>query len=67
MASPREVWTWALYILALLAVVPYVVFRAKGCSREALNLKSSNTRNDALVVIVVMAIGVTLDLLPRGF
>lgn len=67
MASPREVCTWALYNFALLAVVPYVVFRAKGYSREALNLKSSNIRNDTLVVIVVMAIGITLDLLAGGF
>src|SRR6202158_2705556 len=49
--SPREVWTWAFYNFILLAVIPYAVFRARGYSREALNLKSSTLKNDALVVL----------------
>jgi hypothetical protein len=57
MATPREVWIWAFYNFFLLAVVPFVVFRARGYSREALNLKSSNMRNDALVIVVIMLIG----------
>src|SRR5262249_4197286 len=44
--SPQEVWTWAIYNFILLAAVPYVVFRAKGYSRESLNLKSTNLGND---------------------
>jgi hypothetical protein len=44
-----------------------VVFRVRGYSREALNLKSSNLRNDTLVVAVIMAMGVALDLLGGGF
>jgi hypothetical protein len=67
MASPREVWVWAFYNFILFAVLPYVVFRARGYSREALNLKSANVRNDALVIVVIMAMGVALDLLGGGF
>lgn len=44
MASPREVLVWSAYNFILLAVVPYVVFRARGYSREALNLKSTKSR-----------------------
>jgi hypothetical protein len=64
--TPREVWTWALYNFVLLAAVPYVVFRARGYSREALNLKSANVRNDTLVIVVVLAIGSALDLAGGG-
>lgn len=60
--SPNEVYTWAAYNGFFLALVPYVVFRLRGYSREALNLKSANWRNDTLVVLVVMAIGIALDL-----
>lgn len=60
--SPQEVWTWALYNLGLFAIVPYIVFRARGYSREALNLKSANPRNDALVIVVILALGAALDL-----
>jgi hypothetical protein len=65
--SPREVWTWAAYNFVLLAVIPYAIFRARGYSREALNLKSSNLKNDALVIFVIMAIGVAFDLAGGGF
>jgi len=67
MVSPREVWIWAFYNFIFFAVVPYVVFRARGYSREALNLKSANLRNDTLVIFVVMAMGVALDLLAGAF
>jgi hypothetical protein len=67
MTSPREVWVWAIYNFFFLALVPYVVFRARGYSREALNLKSTNLRNDTLVIFVIMAIGSALDLLAGGF
>ena len=60
--SPAEVWTWAAYNFVWFAVVPYVVFRARGYSREALNLKSTNLRNDTLVIVVVLAIMLALDL-----
>ena len=67
MQSPQEVWAWALYNFTLFALIPYLVFRARGYSREALNLKSANLANDTLVILVVMAIGSVLDLLRGGF
>src|SRR6266436_684850 len=67
MVSPQEVWVWAFYNFVLLAVIPYVIFRARGYSREALNLKSANRANDTLVILVVMAIGSAFDLLGGGF
>lgn len=64
--SPAEVWTWAIYNFIWFAVVPYIVFRKRGYSREALNLKSTNLRNDMLVIVVVLAIMIALDL-PGGW
>lgn len=64
--SPAEVWTWAIYNFVLLALVPYVVFRARGYSREALNLKSGNLKNDTLMIVVLLAIMCTLDLTLGG-
>ncbi|HYL69318.1 MAG TPA: hypothetical protein VEX69_09130 [Candidatus Limnocylindria bacterium] len=63
MVMPREVWVWAIYNFILLAVVPYLVFRARGYSREALNLKSANLRNDTLVIIVVLVMETAFELL----
>jgi len=54
--TPREVWCWALYNLVCWAIVPFAVFRARGYSREALNLRSADPRNDTLVVLVVLAV-----------
>jgi hypothetical protein len=61
--TPREVWVWAVYNFVLLALVPYVAFRARGYSREALNLKSANLRNDTLVIVVVLAMESAFELL----
>jgi hypothetical protein len=60
--SPGEVFTWAAYNGILLALIPYVVFRLRGYSHEQLNLQSSNLKNDTLVILVVLAIGIALDL-----
>jgi hypothetical protein len=60
--TPREVWVWAIYNFVLLALVPYVAFRARGYSREALNLKSANLRNDTLVIVVVLAMESAFEL-----
>jgi hypothetical protein len=46
----------------LLALVPYIVFRMRGYSREQLNLRSANWKNDTLVILVVLAIGCMMDL-----
>ncbi len=60
--SPHEVYLWSAYNFTLLALVPYVVFRMRGYSREQLNLRSANWKNDTLVILVVLAIGCLMDL-----
>lgn len=59
--SPAEVLTWAAYNGILLALVPYVVFRLRGYSNAALSLKSSNLKNDVLIIVVILALGCALD------
>jgi hypothetical protein len=59
--SPQEVYLWTAYNFTLLALVPYFVFRMRGYSNEQLNLKSANWRNDALIILVVLAIGCLMD------
>lgn len=60
--SPIEVCTWAAYNGILLALIPFAVFRRRGYSNWALNLKSANLKNDVLVIIVVLAMSIGLDL-----
>ena len=60
--SPLEVCTWAVYNGILLALIPYVVFRRRGYSHEALNLKSTNLKNDGLMIAVVLLMSCLLDL-----
>ena len=59
--SPHEVYLWASYNFILLALIPYIVFRLRGYSREQLNLTSSNWKSDTLVILVVLAIGCFMD------
>jgi hypothetical protein len=65
--TPREVWFWAGYNFLLYAVLPYVVFRRRGYSHEALNLRSAERKNDALVVLVILALESALELATAGF
>ena len=60
--SPHEVYLWSAYNFTLLALVPYIIFRMRGYSREQLNLRSANWKNDTLVILVVLAIGCLMDL-----
>jgi hypothetical protein len=60
--SPAEVCAWASYNGTLLAFVPYLFFRLRGYSHEALNLRSANLKNDCLVIFVVLLISCLLDL-----
>ena len=60
--SPAEVITWAVYNGILLALVPYLTFRARGYSNWALNLRSENLKNDVLVIVVILGISTGLDL-----
>jgi hypothetical protein len=64
--SPTEVYTWAAYNGILFALVPYAVFRIRGYSNEQMNLKSSNLRNDWIVIAVVLTIGCFMDFVLGG-
>jgi hypothetical protein len=61
--SPTEVWTWAFYNFVLYALIPYMVFRSRGYSRGQVNLRSTDWKNDTLIVLVVLLIGCGLELL----
>ncbi len=52
---PGEVLTWAIYNFLVFAVVPYLWFRRR-YDPVALNLRSTNRRNDLLVIAVVCLI-----------
>ena len=64
--TPQEVWSWAAYNFILYAAVPYLFFRRRGYSGEAMNLKSSNVQNDTLVIFVVLALESALELAGKG-
>jgi hypothetical protein len=60
--TPTEVCCWAAYNFCGYALLPYMVFRRLGYSRDALSLRSADRRNDTLVVLVVLAIESALEL-----
>jgi hypothetical protein len=53
--SRAEVFVWAAYNFVAYAVVPYLYFRRR-YTAEQLSLRSSDRRNDILVIVVVLAI-----------
>ncbi len=53
--QPAEVWIWACYNFLVFAVAPYLYFR-KRYTNAALNLCSGNRRNDARLILVVLAV-----------
>ncbi len=59
--EPREVWIWALYNFVVFAVTPYLYCRRRYTNVE-LNLRSTNRRNDALLIFIVLAIESTFEL-----
>jgi hypothetical protein len=61
--SPTEVWTWAIYNFVLYALIPYVVFRRRGNSREQMSLRTADWKNDTFIVVVVLLIGCGLEML----
>jgi len=65
MPSPAEIWIWALYNFLVFAVAPYLYFRRRYTSTE-LNLRSSDRRNDVLLIFVVMAIESAFELGALG-
>jgi hypothetical protein len=59
--STGELWTWATYNFVVFAVAPYLWFR-RSYSTTQLNLRSTDRKNDLLVIIVVMAIESLVEL-----
>jgi hypothetical protein len=59
--GPAEFWTWAIYNFLVFAVAPYLYFRTRYTNTE-LNLRSSNRRNDMLLILVVLAIESAFEL-----
>jgi hypothetical protein len=59
--GPAEVAVWAAYNFAVFAVAPYLYFRRKYTATQ-LNLKSTDVRNDLLVIVVVLAIECVVEL-----
>jgi hypothetical protein len=53
--TPYEAYVWAGYNFVVYALLPYLYFRQRYTS-EQLSLRSSNRRNDLLVVVVVMVL-----------
>ena len=52
---PGEIWTWAIYNFVIFAVVPLLWFRRRYDATQ-LNLRSTNRRNDLLVILAVCLI-----------
>jgi hypothetical protein len=59
--APGELWTWAIYNFVVFAVVPYLWFRRR-YSAEQLNLRSTDRRNDLIVIVVVLVIESLVEL-----
>jgi hypothetical protein len=53
--TPAQTGVWMTYNFVLFAVIPYLVFRLRGYSNEALCLTSTNWAQDALLIVVVLA------------
>jgi hypothetical protein len=60
-----EVWTWAIYNFVVFAAAPYLYFRRRYTNTE-LNLCSSNRRNDALLIFLILAVESAFELSAFG-
>jgi len=56
-----EVWIWAVYNFLVFAVVPYLYFRRRYSNTE-LNLRSTDRRNDAVLIIAVLVLESAFEL-----
>jgi len=63
--KPAEVFVWAAYNFAIFAVAPYLYFRRRYTATQ-LCLRSTNRRNDALVIAVIFAIEAVVDVAGNG-
>jgi hypothetical protein len=59
--DPAEVWIWAFYNFMVFAAAPYLYFRARYTEIE-LNLRSTDRRNDTLLIFIVLAIESAFEL-----
>jgi hypothetical protein len=59
--EPAEVWVWAIYNFLVFAVAPYLYFRRR-YTNVALNLCSSNRRNDGTLILVILALESAFEL-----
>jgi hypothetical protein len=59
--QPAEVCVWASYNFLVFALVPYLYFRRRYTNTQ-LNLHSTNRRNDALVIFVVLVVESAFEL-----
>lgn len=60
--APGYALLWAGYNFAFYAVIPYLIFRRRNYSNDALNLRSSNRRNDALLILVILVLESAVEL-----
>ena len=60
--TPGYALLWAGYNFAFYAVIPYLIFRRRGYSNEQLNLRSSNRRNDTLLILVILGLESAVEL-----
>jgi len=58
---PAEVWIWALYNFVVFALAPYLYFRRRYTNAE-LMLRSTDRRNDTLVIVIVLGIESAVEL-----
>jgi hypothetical protein len=65
MVPAAEAIAWAGYNFTVYAIVPYMLFRRR-YSAEALNLTSTDRRNDLLVIVGVLAIEAAFELSALG-
>jgi hypothetical protein len=56
-----EMWTWALYNFVVFALLPYLYFRRRYTNTQ-LNLRSSDRRNDMLLVVTVIVVESAFEL-----
>jgi hypothetical protein len=60
--TPTEVLVWATYNFAVYAVAPFVYFRRRYSSTQ-LMLRSTDRRNDLLIILVILAIESVVELI----
>lgn len=59
--APAEVWVWTCYNFVVFALAPYLYFRRR-YTNAALNLCSSDRRNDFLVILAVLLVESAFEL-----